>query len=407
MRVKKRGKWRQILLLCAVLFLWESVVRRDHEVDLCRMQTVCAAMTLKTGTQSEPATSSAAETQIIDQLELTNLQDMVDAMLGDKTFSVTDTFHRLLSGEDVLSEESVQEFLHSLFFSGIEREKSLIVKLVLLLLFAAVFSGFAEAFDNGQIGEISFYVVYLLVFTLMMNSFSRQSESLIQVLGWITEFMKELSPVYFMAVAAASGASTAAVFYQGILLLVWLFQWLLESVLLPGVSLYILLKFVNHLSREEMLGKMAELIETLISWGLRTLLGIVAGLQIVRGLVAPVMDSLKRSALGKTAGALPGVGNAVNAVTELVLTTAVLVRNSLGIALLLVIVAVGAGPLIRYGLLSLIYRFLAAVAQPVSDKRLVEAFSTMGEGCALLLRILFAAEVLCMLTFLILMAGGL
>ena len=110
MRVKKRGKWRQILFLCAVLFLWESVVRRDHEVDLCRMQTVCAATTLKTGTQSEPATSSAAETQIIDQLELTNLQDMVDAMLGDKTFSVTDTFHRLLSGEDVLSEESVQEF---------------------------------------------------------------------------------------------------------------------------------------------------------------------------------------------------------------------------------------------------------------------------------------------------------
>ena len=74
------------MFLCAVLFLWESVVRRDHEVDLCRMQTVCAATTLKTGTQSEPATSSAAETQIIDQLELTNLQDMVDAMLGDKNF---------------------------------------------------------------------------------------------------------------------------------------------------------------------------------------------------------------------------------------------------------------------------------------------------------------------------------
>ena len=155
-----------------------------------------------------------------------------------------------------------------------------------------------------------------------------------------------------------------------------------------------------------MLGKMAELIETVISWGLRTLLGVAAGLQVVRGLVAPVMDSLKRSAVGKTAGALPGIGNAVNAVTELVLTTAVLVRNSLGIALLLVILAVGAGPLVRYGLLSLTYRFLAAVAQPVSDKRLVEAFGTMAEGCALLMRILFTAEILCMLTFLILMAGG-
>lgn len=349
---------------------------------------------------------ASAEEQLKDQLEFTDLQSMVDEMLGEKSFSITDAFHRLLSGEEMFSEESVREFLHSLLFSGLEREKGLIVKLLLLLLFAAVFSGFAGAFDNGQIGEISFYVVYLLVFTLLMNSFSKLSQSLLSVLQWITEFMKELSPVYFMAVAASSGASTAAVFYQGALLLVWLFQWILESVILPGVSLYILLKFVNHLSREEMLGKMAELIETLISWGLRTLLGVIAGLQIVRGLVAPVMDSLKRSAVGKTAGALPGVGNAVNAVTELVLTTAVLVRNSLGIVFLLVIFAVGAGPVIRYGILALIYRFLAAVAQPVSDKRLVEAFGTMGEGCALLMRILFTAEVLCMLTFLILMAGG-
>ena len=103
----------------------------------------------------------------------------------------------------------------------------------------------------------------------------------------------------FMAVAAASGASSAAAFYQGVLLLVWLFQWILERVLLPGVSLYILLRFVNHLSREEMLGKMAELIETVISWGLRTLLGVAAGLQVVRGLVAPVMEFSERSAVGK------------------------------------------------------------------------------------------------------------
>lgn len=139
--------------------------------------------------------ASSAENQITDQMELTDLQSMVDEMLGEKTFSVTEAFHRLLSGEEVLSEESVREFLHSLLFYGIEREKELILKLLLLLLFAAVFSGFAGAFDNGQVGEISFYVVYLLVFTLLMNSFSGLSASLLSMLAWITEFMKELSPV--------------------------------------------------------------------------------------------------------------------------------------------------------------------------------------------------------------------
>ena len=138
---------------------------------------------------------AAAEEQLTDQLELTDLQSMVDEMLGENSFSVTEAFHRLLSGEEVLSEESVREFLHSLLFSGLEKEKGLIVKLLLLLLFAAVFSGFAGAFDNGQIGEISFYVVYLLVFTLLMNSFSGLSASLLSMLRWITEFMKEMSPV--------------------------------------------------------------------------------------------------------------------------------------------------------------------------------------------------------------------
>lgn len=117
------------------------------------------------------------------------------------------------------------------------------------------------------------------------------------------------------------------------------------------------------------------------------------------------MDSLKRSVIGKAAGALPGVGNAVNMVTELVITSAVLVRNCLGVLILLATVAAGAGPVIHYGMLSLTYRFLAAVAQPVSDKRMVECLSTMGEGFEILLKILFTAEVLCILTFLIIMAG--
>ena len=80
-------------------------------------------------------------------------------------------------------------------------------------------------------------------------------------------------------------------------------------------------------------------------------------------------------------------------------------RNCLGVVILFAFVAAGAGPVIHYGILSLIYRFLAAIAQPVSEKRIVDSLATMGEGCALLLRILFTAEILCILDFVILMTG--
>ena len=358
-------------------------------------------------TEKEKITQTEADTvsDILEELDLSQVQRMLDQMLGEESFSMKDMLDGLIKGEKVLSEDTVQEMVHSFLFSGLEKEKSLLIKILLLILLSAVLANFADVFESGQIGDICFYIVYLLLFILLMDSFSSITRSVQQTITWMAEFMRGLAPAYFLTISIAAGSSTAAVFYEGVLILTWLIQEVILNLLFPGACLYVLISLINNLSKEEMLGKMAELLDTAVSWGLKTLLGMVVGLQVVRGLIAPIMDTLKRSALGKAAGALPGVGNAVNMVTELVLTSAVLVRNCLGVVILLAFVAAGAGPVIHYGFLSLLYRFLAAIAQPVSEKRIVDSLATMGEGCALLLRILFTAEILCILDFVILMTG--
>lgn len=359
------------------------------------------------GTEKEKIMQTEASTvsDILEELDLSRVQRKLDQMLGEESFSMKDMLDGLIKGEKVLSEDTVQEMVHSFLFSGLEKEKSLLIKILLLILLSAVLANFADVFESGQIGDICFYIVYLLLFILLMDSFSSVTRSVQQTITWMAEFMRGLAPAYFLTISIAAGSSTAAVFYEGVLILTWLIQEVILNLLFPGACLYVLISLINNLSKEEMLGKMAELLDTAVSWGLKTLLGMVVGLQVVRGLIAPVMDTLKRSALGKAAGALPGVGNAVNMVTELVLTSAVLVRNCLGVVILFAFVAAGAGPVIHYGILSLLYRFLAAIAQPVSEKRIVDSLATMGEGCALLLRILFTAEILCILDFVILMTG--
>lgn len=359
------------------------------------------------GTEKEKIMQTEASTvsDILEELDLSRVQRMLDQMLGEESFSMKDMLDGLIKGEKVLSEDTVQEMVHSFLFSGLEKEKSLLIKILLLILLSAVLANFSDVFESGQIGDICFYIVYLLLFILLMDSFSSVTRSVQQTITWMAEFMRGLAPAYFLTISIAAGSSTAAVFYEGVLILTWLIQEVILNLLFPGACLYVLISLINNLSKEEMLGKMAELLDTAVSWGLKTLLGMVVGLQVVRGLIAPVMDTLKRSALGKAAGALPGVGNAVNMVTELVLTSAVLVRNCLGVVILFAFVAAGAGPVIHYGILSLLYRFLAAIAQPVSEKRIVDSLATMGEGCALLLRILFTAEILCILDFVILMTG--
>ena len=160
-----------------------------------------------------------------------------------------------------------------------------------MIFIAAVLAEFADVFGNGQVGSISFYIVYLALFTMLMENFSRLGSTLTNWLLGLTDFMKVLSPAYFMTVAASTGSSTAAAFYEGILLMIWAVQWLLANLFLPAVNLSLLLKMVNYLSKEEMLTKMAELLDVAVNWGLKTLLGAIVGLQIVRNMVSPVMDA--------------------------------------------------------------------------------------------------------------------
>lgn len=342
---------------------------------------------------------------LLEELELSQVQEMLDEMLTEQSFSIKDMIKKVIQGEEIISKETVQKGLYSLFFGELQKEKTLFAKVILLILTASVFANFAAVFDSGQIGEICFYVVYLLLFVLLMDSFMQVSETLEQTFLWMNEFSRGLAPAFFFTVSVSSGATSAAIFYEGILMLTWMIQWGILNVLFPGACLYVILSLISHLSREEMLGKMTELLDTVLKWGIRTLLGAAAGFQIVRNMTAPVIDSLKRGLAGKAASALPGIGNAVNTVTEVLLTSAVLVRNSFGVVILFAFVIAGIIPMVRFVVLSLSYRFLAAVAQPVSDKRIVECLMTMGEGYSLMLKLLSAAEILCMLNYIVVMAG--
>lgn len=352
--------------------------------------------------ETEKADEGQVSESLLQEMELESVQNVIDEMLGEGRFSLTEALAQLMSGEQPFSKEAWIQFVKQIFFSQLEIQKGMLVRVFLLTVTAAVFFQFTSAFDQGQIENISFYVLYLLLFTMLAHSFGNLSSQLEQNLMVMKNFMQGLAPAYFLAVAASAGASSAAVFYQMVLILVWLIQWVLLSFVLPAADLYVLLKMINHLSKEEMLSKLAQLLKSFVDWSLKTMLGIVVGMQVIQSMIAPVIDSLKRSAVGKTASAIPGVGNAINAVTEIVLTSAVLVRNCLGVSFVVILLLWSAGPVLQYGILAAAYKILAAFTQPVSDVRMVGCLSSMGDGCGMLLRILVTAEVLSMITIAVL-----
>lgn len=108
--------------------------------------------------------ASSAEQQITDQMELTDLQSMVDEMLGEKHFLLQKRFTDCCQGKRCFRRRVCGNFAQSPFY-GIEREKELIVKLLLLLLFAAVFPGLPVPLITGR-WERSVFMWCIFLFLL-------------------------------------------------------------------------------------------------------------------------------------------------------------------------------------------------------------------------------------------------
>lgn len=336
--------------------------------------------------------------ELWDKMDLETVQDAIDKLLADEDISFRGLMGELMRGEQPFSIETLKRAVFSLLDSSWSTQKKLWINLLILVLAAALFANFSSIFESGQLGEMSFFFIYLIIFALLIRNFSALSSEITETLAGIITFMKALAPAYFIAVAAASGASTATAFYQVILLGITAVEYLILYLVIPGIHVFLLLSLVNHLSKEDFLSKMAELLKNVIGWTMQAILGVLAGLQILQNLIAPALDSLRRTAIGRTAGSIPGVGNAINAVTELVIGSAALVRNCVGAAAVIILLLFALRPLIHVALTGFAYRLLAAVIQPISDSRMVGALQAVGESCGLLLKVLFTTELLFLLT---------
>ena len=334
----------------------------------------------------------------LDELDFGELQDSIDEMFPTYDFDFRESILKLLKGELPLSRETLQELLKEAAFAELSNQKSMVFQIMVLAIAAAVFSNFVKVFEKNQISDIAFYMIYLLLFVILMKAFGDLGRMTETHLRQMLHFMKLLLPTYLVVASLAAGSLTAIAFYELTLVFIAAVQVLMTYVVLPGIRFYVLFLLLNHLGKEEHFSKLAELIHLALSWLMKTLLAFVVGIQTVQALLLPAIDSLKNSVWTKATGALPVLGNTLNAVTETVLGTAVLLKNAVGVAGLLVIVLICLAPVVRLLVCTFLYKAVGAAVQPISDRRITECISGVGEGAALLLKTISVTCVIFLIT---------
>lgn len=327
------------------------------------------------------------------------IQGVIDDILErEESFDFASYVGKLMAGEEPFSFSGIASKVIGSLKTEITANMNTFGRLITIAIIAALFTNLSMSFKNNQVSETGYYVTYLLLFGLLISTFVGASVIATTVIRRVLDFMKALVPTYFLAVGFTTGSATSILFYQSALIIISFVDLVIVRIIIPLINFYLLITLANNLSKEDMLSRLAALLETSIKWLLKSLLGAVVGYQAIQGLIVPVTDQVKRSVFFKASESIPVIGNTLGSVTETVLGAGVLLKNAIGVAGLVVLITICVIPLIKLLVISFIHKGASAVLQPISDKRIIECIGASAKAAEMLIYAVFVGTVLFLLS---------
>lgn len=343
------------------------------------------------GTETSGETEESYLDRWMEELDFRELDELLDMELfpeQERPVRFSDLMKGLLAeGISDFDYSMVAEWLKDALFYEIENSRRLLAEVVLLAVGFSVLRNFSGTFRQAYISEICFLFVYGVLAVLLIQSFSVFTEIVSGALHNSVDFMKALVPTFCISMVFSAGPETSAGFYQMAFLVIYLIQWLFLKVLMPLIHIYVVMELFNHFFEEEKFANLTELLKGIVTWGMKSAGVLVLGMNVVQSLISPAKDQLFSGSVTKAASMIPGIGNVVNGVGELLLGSGILIKNCVGVAALLILVLLGAMPVLKIVCMSFFYKLAAVAVEPVADKRIAGCLKGMAEGGILYLKL--------------------
>lgn len=344
---------------------------------------------------TEENTSSIYDV-IFEELNLDELERALNQEGIATSMPVSEMVKKQVEGDSKSVFSALLATISQVFFGELQKNKSLLLELVGIVLIGSIFVNLSNSFAGGFISENGFYITYMLMTSLLLTSFSMAYTITLAALDKVLVAVRLLVPAFLLVLQFVGHAATAGGTYNLVLIGIWLIQAVIIRLVLPLIEFYVIVSLVNNLQKEDSFSKLCELVQSLIKWILRTIVIVVVGLNVIKGLLEPQMDRIGKSAVNRALTAIPG--SVVSVLAGTYLACGMIIKNSIGVTGILILSGICLAPVIQLFLLMFTVRITTALIQPMGDKRYVDGTAALAHGIGMLMQALASALVLFIIT---------
>ena len=334
---------------------------------------------------------------IVEVLDLSSLNEWLSSIFEGE--NITETINKAIKGEYFTTEQLLKAMTAS-FKSSLLPLKKIFIQLLSIIIICSVLTAIRP--NNGQIKDVIFLVCYLSIclslFTLVINSISKVKNVIVSVSSQIDGIF----PI-ILTIMTALGAKSPVTVYQPIYLSIsTLILGIINKILFPIITIMSAIALLASLNEKFSLKRFFLFMGDAFKWIVGITVTVFSFLGIVKSLSASSYDTFSIRALKYTIGnSFPLIGGFAKEGIDVVLTSAILIKNALGTISIILLFFVLLTPFLEILLLSLFLKFLSAICEPIADNRIIQLLTNFSKVISLLATLLIMIFIIYFLVLLL------
>ncbi|MGI2707762.1 stage III sporulation protein AE [Bacillus cytotoxicus] len=360
--------------------------------------------------QASPIEQNVVDQQL-DKLGIEDVKQFWDGLItkydGYLPESQKGSFMEFVKGE---KEFSIKEWMIGLLkylFHELVANGKLLGTLIMLTIFSALLQSLQSAFAKSSISKIADAVVYMVLIIFALNSFYVVMTYARETIQTMVDFILALLPILLALIATGGGVVSVSFFHPIIVFLMNTSGLLMNYIVLPLLLLATILSIVSTMSDQYKVTKLPKLLQKVSVGIIGIFLTVFLGVLSVQGTATAVADGIAvKTAKFVTGNFIPVVGRMFTEAADTVISASGLLKNTVGMIGLVILCLIVAFPAIQIFCIAFIYKFAAAVLQPVGGGAIIQCLDIIGRSIIYVFACLAIVSFMFFLSITIMIAAG-
>jgi len=334
------------------------------------------------------------------QMEINNLYDYITNIktkyeifndMEPKAF--VDEFMK--TGDNGFNYKKISNYLINFTFKEVVAAMELIGSLLIIAIVCTLLNNLQSAFSRESLSNIAYFACYGVMIILITKSFYIGVELAKDTIINMTDFMAALMPVLMMLLASVGGFTEATLLDPVIMGFATVSSRVYIDILIPIIFMSFILQFVNNISSDYKINNLTKLLKQIAIWVQGIVLTLFIGVITLRSIAARTIDQVTiKTAKFAVDNFIPVVGKCLSDAISTVAGYSLLLKNAISGLGLLIILVIILFPIIKLLIMAFLYKVSAALIEPISDRRIVDCISSVGDSIILLMSCVISVSIM-------------